>query len=626
MKQSFAATLSVRLARRLVLPLVAAAVLAPASHADRIVLDNKRTLEGVIQSQNDFYININVSGTLVPVPRKRIKEFVIQKPNENVRLLLDKANEAIRRNETSIARSALEQARAINTNDQKLREEISKADRKVIDLERSGGTPEERRRRAQDLLREANEAYDRVQVDVGNDKLIEALRTDPTYEPAHQLIDQRMNQGSRPNLMLAAEYFANALTPDSIKADNPVVPLLPKIYVELANRFGETTDIDRANRYYDLLNQVSAAFAAHPDWAGSDPVAKRIVDMPFNELMADLIGKTLNQGQYQLATDKLHIWTPPSRILEANMLYARAYIGQKNYAEAEKLLEQIAAESSGSNQLQVQAKAAKRLVEAQQSAEAGKIDDAIATLETVFYTSEQLIPEIHEAVGQMLAAFKASKLKAGISPNPWLPAEVAALNLRFGADQRTREDAYSELHRLLAYVPWRLNAAWMVNGNAMNVPTAVNGALCNALSDPLNIQFNSGSPFVLRAQIDLGMSAPDAQTFMQAIETGNKANFPQPVNITGFKMTLEASYPALPTMLNVTWTAESLLPEKDKAKGIHIPLATANDVITILLQKEMARYVSPEVHKMPQHLKIELPAQAAAPQAAAATEAPSPAF
>ncbi len=53
----------------------------------------------------------------------------------------------------------------------------------------------------------------------------------------------------------------------------------------------------------------------------------------------------------------------------------------------------------------------------------------------------------------MLAAFKASKLKAGISPNPWLPAEVAALNLRFGADQRTREDAYSELHRLLAYVP-----------------------------------------------------------------------------------------------------------------------------------------------------------------------------
>lgn len=622
MKKSFAASFAARMARRLALPLVAAALLAPAAHADRIVLNNKRTLEGVIQSQNDFYININVSGTLVPVPRGRIKEVVIQKPDENVRLLLDKANEAIRRNETSIARSALEQARAINTNDQKLREEINKADRKVIDLERSGGTPEERRRHAQDLLREANDAYDRVQVDVGNEKLIAALRTDPTYEPAHQLIDQRMNQGSRPNLMLAAEYFANALTPDSIKADNPVVPLLPQIYVDLASRFGETTDIEKANRYYDLLNQVSAAFAAHPDWSGSDPAAKRIVDTPFNELMAELIDKSLNRGQYQLAMDKLHIWTPPNRIPEANKLYARAFIGQKSFAEAEKLLEQIASESSGSNQLQVQAKAAQRLVEAQQSAEAGKIDTAIATLETVFYTSEQLIPEIHEAVGQMLAEFKASKLKAGVSPNPWLSAEVAALKLRFGADQRTREDAYSELRRLLAYVPWRLNAVWMVNGNAMNVPTAVNGALCNALSEPLDIQFNNGSPFVLRAQIDLGMTIPDAQTFTQSMETGNKANFPQPVNITGFKITIEASYPALPTMLNSTWTAQSLVSAKEKAKEIRISLATANDLITILLQKEMSKYVSPEVTKMPKRLKIEPPAQAAAPQTAPADEIP----
>lgn len=613
MKKRFAASLPARMARRLALPLIVAAMLAPAAHADRIVLDNKRTLEGVIQSQNEFYININVSGTLVPVPRKRIKEFVIQKPNENVRLLLEKASEAIQRNEASLARSALEQARAINTNDQKLRDEISKADRKVIDLERSGGTPEERRRRAQDLLREANDAYDRVQVDIGNEKLIEALRTDPTYEPAHQLIDQKMNQGNRPNLMLAAEYFANALTPDSIKADNPVVPLLPKIYVDLAQRFGETMDIEKANRYYDLLNQVSAAFAAHPDWTGDDPAEKLVVNMPFNELLADLIGKSLNQRQYQLAMDKLRIWTPPSRIAEANLLYARGYVGQKHYAEAEKLLGQIASESPGSNQLQVQAKAAKRLVEAQQSAEAGKIDPAIATLETVFYSSEQMIPEINEAVGQMLAEFKASKLKAGLSPNPWLPAEVAALNLRFGANQRTREDAYSELRGLIAYVPWRLNAVWMVNGKAMNVPTAVNGALCNALSGPMNIQFNNNSPFVLRMQIDLGMSDPDAQTFTQSMETGNKANFPQPVNITGFKMTIEASYPALPAMLSAAWTAQSLLPEKSLWKPI--PLATTNDLITILMQKEMPKYISPEANLTPQRLKIGAPAEESEPLA-----------
>ncbi len=127
-------------ARRLVLPLVAAAVLAPASHATV----SSWTTNGrwkVIQSQNDFYININVSGTLVPVPRKRIKEFVIQKPNENVRLLLDKANEAIRRNETSIARRRWSRPARSTPTTRSCARKSARPTARCIDLERSGAPP-----------------------------------------------------------------------------------------------------------------------------------------------------------------------------------------------------------------------------------------------------------------------------------------------------------------------------------------------------------------------------------------------------------------------------------------------------------------------------------------------------
>ncbi|MCE5229832.1 hypothetical protein LLG95_09580 [bacterium] len=613
MKNRFAAFIPARLAR-VAMPLIAAVVLTPAAWADRIVTDNDRTLEGVIQSQNEYYININVRGTLVPVPRSRIREIVVQKPNENVRLLLDKANESLRRNQASVARAQLEQARALNATDQKLRDEMSQLDRKIVTIERSGGTPEERRHRAQDLLREAKDAYDRVQNDLGNEKLIEALRTDPSYDAAHTLIDQKLNQGNRPNLMLAAEYFAEALWPDNLKSDSTVIPMLPKIYSELAERFGETTDAERASRYYDLQDLLSKAFVQHPEWVGNDPELKRMIEMPMNDLMADLIGRNIAQGQYQTALDKLHIWMEPGKLPLADTLYARADIGQKNYAEAARLLDEVAAASGGSTQLQVQAKAARRLVEAQQNAAAGKTDAAIATLETVFYTPEQMIPEIREAVGQRLAELKGLKLKGGASPNPWLPAEVAALNLRFAAEQKGREDGYSQLRKSLAYVPWRLDAVWSVNGNAMTVQPQINDALRNMLSTPMQIQFNANSPFTLRMQIDLGMSEAEGQVFVQSMETGNKANFPQPLNVTGVKFSVDASYPALPPLLSAEWNAQSLLAQKDQAKGIKIPLASTAELATVI-QKDLPKFIAPSVRQLPARLRI--PEPLAGPEAKA---------
>lgn len=590
--------------------LLACLVLAQAAWADKIVLDNNRTVEGVIQSKNDFYININVRGTLVPIPRERIREIVVMKPNENIRFLLDRTTEAVGKSKASAARAQLEQAKAINTTDSTLRDEIAKLDRKVIDLERSGGNPDERRHRAQDLLRRANEAYDRIQNEVGNDLLIEALRTDPTYEPAHQIIDQKLNiGGSRPDLMLAAEYFAEALWPDNMKADSVVVPLLPKMYVELTNRFGDTIDLERANRYYDLLNLLSQAFAAHPEWVGNDPEEKRVVEMPFNDLMADLVGRELGKSQYQLALDKLNIWTQPGKLGAADVLFARAYIGQKRYDEALKLLEAVASSSSGSAQLQVQAKAAKRLVDAEASSEAGKTDEAITTLETIFYSSEQMLPEIRNAVGLRLAELKESKLKTGTSPNPWMPAEVAALNLKFNTEQSGREAGFASLRKALAYIPWHLDAVWSVNGTTMNVPTQLNDALVNTLSLPMAIQFSPNSPFNLRVQIDLGMSDADAQTFVQSMETGNKANFPKPVTVNAIKISVEASYPALPPMLSTEWSASALIPANAKSKEIKIQLAATGD-LTKAVQKELPAYISPAVKNLPAKLRIPEPAVA----------------
>mgnify|MGYP000950560161 CR=1 FL=1 len=130
------------------------------ARADRIVTTNGQMIEGVIKDENAYYLRINVKGIIIPVPKERIKDVTKSSLEENVQMLLERATEAITRGDISTARTLVEQARTLNTNKTELVESLNKLDQEITDLESRGGTPEERRLRAQAFLDRAKEAYD----------------------------------------------------------------------------------------------------------------------------------------------------------------------------------------------------------------------------------------------------------------------------------------------------------------------------------------------------------------------------------------------------------------------------------------------------------------------------------
>ncbi len=585
--------------------LLAALLLAlpvvPAS-ADTILFENGQALQGIIQDQNDYYVNINVRGTRMPVPRTRIREVRVNTLEENLQALLNQADEAIQREDISVARALMEQARGLKADSSSLAQRFGEIDTLLTDLERRGGTPAERMRRAQQLLEQATRAYDRIRMEEGNELLIQALRTDPTYQPAHVTINRLLTENNRPDLMLAATYFSEVMWPDNVQADSPVIGLLPEVYAELAARFGETTDMARADQYYELMNLLAQAFILHPEWKQTvtDEALRQQIDRPVAELLTDMVRENLTRREYDLALEKLAIFSQPGNP-ETDPLAARAYVGLGQLDKALEVVERSQQSGSQSANSQAQVNAIRRLMEAEAALKQGETEQATRQLEEVFYGTEQLLPEVNEAVGRRLAELKVKTLETAEEPAAWLKAEVNALNIRFGFDPTRQMSAPAELKNNLATAPWRLEPTWMVNGRAINVPATLNDALRTSLAAPLGVQFDPASPFVLTLGIDLGMSEADGQKFVQAIESNNPADFDAPVAISGITLTAEASYPALGRLMTQTWTAQSALPADAPPLQIALPSIRA---IETVVQTDLSRYIPPTLNPLASRLTV----------------------
>ncbi len=585
------------------LMLLAPALLGTPARADSIVLENNRAVDGLVCGENAYYVHINIRGTEVPIPRHRILEVTVNSDEENVRMLLAQTVDAVGRQQVGAARTLLEQARGLNPQEDSVRERIAALDRQVVELERAGGTPEQRRRRAQDLFEQAREAYNRVRIDQGNERLISALRTDPSFQPAHELIVARLTQSARPDLMLAAEYFGEAAWPDNITSNHPLIPFLPQIYAALAENFRLTIDSDRTGHYYRLLSLMAEAFTLNPDWMSHAVFdQRRMIEMPLEDLLCTLIAANLDSGQPALAAQKLNSWTQPGRSAQCDLLYARAAIGTGQTEQAVQILEAAHEANPSHASLPVQAKAANLLLQAEQAGAAGQMDQAQASLEQVFYGPDQVLPELSDTVGRRLSEIKLARLSAG-QGSPWLLAEVQALNMRFQADAEQRTLAAERLRQALTFTPWSLEPTWSINGRPLAVPAEVNDSLRTAISTPLGIQFDENSPFRVRMQIDLAMSEEHRQLLTQAIETGNTAMLPEAVLVTGVQLSLDAQYPGLPTLLTDSWSARDLLPADQFAQGVQLRLSTAAE-LTRLVSESMPGFIPTTLRPLSQKLRL----------------------
>ena len=596
------------LLRRCRRPLVAAAILLlglQSAWADKIVTINGQTLEGVIREENEYVVNIDVRGIIIPVPRKRIKEVVKNTADENVRFLLDRALEALSRDDIMTARTLVEQARLLNSQDPTLQNNFIKLDEEITDLERRGGTPEERQRRAEALLARATEAYDRIKTEEGNRLLIQALKTEPTLEAAHRLMTDRLTKTGRPDLLLAAEYFTQVMWPDHLRNDSPVIMMLPTIFTDLVQRFKDTEDIHNASQYWEMLNIISQAFEKNPLWKNTQQEDVRaLLDRPLLSLLSEQIEANIKNGYYDQALQKLKIWAQPQDSPQLAILFVRAQMGNGNLTDAEATVSAALTKYPDQPELVKTSNALNILTEAEKAGQGGKTDEAIADLNKIFAIRDTLVPEIVEMAGQRLASIRAAQIPAAAtSTNAMEAADTAAVVMRYSEDQALRQQAAVILSRNLSTIPWKLELNVTANGQPLTAPPEIVQQIQAMLTQPLGVRFAAESPFVLAMQMDLHLNNPNGPAVLQeALQAGPTGPLKEPIVMNGVQFSLVASHPSLGILYQDRWSNDLLsAPQSPHVAAMN--LQTVESLSNVISQV-LPQILPPELRVLTSHLKV----------------------
>lgn len=604
---------------RWALPAVLVFAAMPLAHADRITTHQGQALEGVVTEENPYYVHIDVRGVVVPVPRERIKSISKATLEDNVRMLLDRAREAESRDDLGTARTLVEQARRLNTSDATLVQDLAQLDRDLTDMEKRGGTPEARRARAEVLIQRAREAYDKIRVDEGDSLLLQALKTDPTYTEAHALINEKLTTpGQRPDLLLAAEYFSEALWPNNVTLDNPVVPLLPEIYEDLLDRFDRGTDIPRAQRYAELLRVLDEAFRTRPELKVQLTDAQRqLLATPLVDQLTEIIRRNIDRAEYEFALQKLSAWADPLASADMTLLFTRAWVGNGNFDEAAAALAKAHETFPENQSLLPHLNAVNLLITAEKAQQEQNVTQAIADYEKVFAARENLVREVGQMSGARLAMLKAPLLDDQASTAPlWLKADTAAQIFRFGGDSNMRRRAAELLLQTLPRLPWRLDLKFTINDTPIDLGPAQHAMVQAAIARPLNVAFDPQSSFALDFTIGLQVDPTSAPLLMQALDPNTGASIAAPLNVTGLRFNLIAAQPSLGILYQSAWAEPGPAPAAQARlsaagyvapEGQPLPITQLKDVTTLnaFLEQDVTQFVSARISLLNPQLQLQ---------------------
>ena len=595
---------------------VLAALLAPAQ-ADRIITVNGQTLDGIIRDENAYYVEIDVRGVEIPVPRDRIQSVTRNTLDENARALLDRAFETLSRDEIPTARTLIEQARSLNSPTPRIQDDLAKLDAQITDLERRGGTAEDRRIRSETMLRRAQEQFDKIRNEEGNQLLIQALRIDPTYIEAQTLIEEKLSTAGRPDYLLAAEYFVDVLWPDNVNPNSPVIPLLAPAYVDLANRFGQTLDVRRAQRYAELLTILGEAFEKNPAWtAGASAEARALVAKPVVELLSAQIETNLTTGDYEFALDKMKGWANPTDSEALALLYARAYVGAGQYDSAASVLAQGAQAFPSNREFQPNTNALSLLRDGDNAAAAGRTDEAIASYEKIFANRSGLVQEITVKAGNTLSNLKFEQMNAAFGQEPrWRAADLAALVMVYSTNRAQRFRAAEVLNASVQTLSWKLRVTWYLNGVEIPLSDQQSSGTLATLGNALAVRFDDASPFVIDLAINATADPTKAPTAVQTLSTPGGV-LPEALQVTRLDFKINAMHPILGPLLSKDWDAPSLpagVAAARQARGevvvIESPahlMLVSSDSIQQFSAMDLGQYIDPNVTNLALHLRIQM--------------------
>jgi tetratricopeptide (TPR) repeat protein len=478
---------------------------APATcRADKIVFKHSgETITGIVKAIYPTTVEFDWDGRTIIIPRSRIAQIIREDDTENIELLIEKARAALTAGNLDACQDLLDQASRLDEEDRGAYSAELTTLRSHLAEVRAAGDAAHLRIRAQELLEEAKIHLDRIELQQGIARLEEALELDSTYEPLHDQMADYMTKNRPADISLVIRYFSEYVDPNKIKADHPVLSVLPQAYAELVTRLGQArypVDIDVRTR---RLKKLSAAFTAHPEWKRTaDANQLNVINKGADGVIADQIVNALETRRYDLARDRLMAWDPDEGSPKAAHLHFRHWIGRPDFERARGVLEQAARQAPNAQWIGYSSRALALYLTAQDEKARGNRAQAEELLRTLFDLRQGLAPELWKLVASAKVDYDSEEIDARIGAGDYTAAADRTIRLfEYAEEDVTVQEAAATFRRIAQEIAYKLNLGWEVGGLRIPLQNESSEILREGLGRVFNLKFDEASPFSLNILI-----------------------------------------------------------------------------------------------------------------------------
>lgn len=491
--------------------LLALAVLlafAPATaSADKVFYKNGKVIEGIVEKEYEQRIEFLFQGRIIVIPRERIDRIERGEGMENLDLLMQKLREAIDGEDTSQAKALLGQAAELappGAYTDRLNE-LKK------DLERleTMGSAVERRKRAETLLAQASERFDRIENKEGIELLFRALTQDPQFDAAHELMARYMKEQTVHNLPVESAYFERFVDPETVKFNHPIILQLPEIFVDEVQHLQNADEPEQIELRVRRLDKITEAMKVHPDWlARAGENQRKLLDLGSVGIVAREAEKLFAEGEYRKAEMYVKALGDPTGRPAVAELYTRVYIGSGRLEEAIALLQKSKEEGGAMaaradeyvNVLQLYG-------QVKQAEEKGENREARSLLQRIFEQRDRYrdSPEIYRLVADAKASYDVTAMDTLAGAGEVAQAaDLAAQVAEYSVDPKMRAQAIETFAKLAPQLPFRLEPKWILDGLDLPCPPRSAELMKVFLTSGGGMKFDDASPFTLEVKLRQG--------------------------------------------------------------------------------------------------------------------------
>lgn len=582
--------------------------------ADKIFYKNGKFIQGIVQEEFPTRVELIFEGRVLSIPRSRIESIEYESREENLQSMMAKVAEALRREEPEEARKHIESARELDGSGE-FAAELDQYEQEVERLE-THGTAEQRRAAAERLLAQAREQIDRIQIDRGLELLLESLATDPTYQPAHDLMAKQLREMIPPPIDLAIEYFARFVDPEQMKANHPFVSFAPAAIVELRKRHAAASTQEAIGESTRRIRKVMSLLEEHPDWNYEASAAQMsVISRGFDGIVESQIDSDLRGGEFEEALFRIEAWeevdpeAPP-----LSKLFVRAWIGLEEFDKAKSVMAQMIEEPAAPEWAKLSYNALTNYETALDALQWGQERQAEGLMATLLSLRGQMLPEVY----QLIARTKFESDEPQISRltqqgDPTGAADVALRAYVYTVDPEhvlTARNAFLDLVPLLSFKP---NFIWNLDGIDIPLRDVSLDIIRTKFGSEYGLRFSDISPFAMEIRIVNFTYNGTGEDLLAQIDNSNAYSvdiYQSDDAIVEMRIEITVSHPVAPELFKVDLEQPSLpsdagLAREDEVFGTVYYDLLQHSSIESFLENDFIKYLPERMNDV--YGEIELP-------------------